>query len=145
MSEDRDIDLEILRRRKLLELMRGKRRETEAPLIVEVKSLREFEEWVTRAGREGKAVFVDFWAPWCAPCLMMAPAYERVAEKFRGRAYFLKVNVDELPELASRFVVFSIPTILAMCGGREVSSLVGYRPALMIESWVSKVVSSCQG
>jgi len=147
MSENKDVDFEIIMRKKLLELMRrGKKIMTPTPtlpVIVEVRSLQEFEQWLSRANRERKPVFVDFWAPWCAPCIMLAPIYEKLAKRFRNKALFLKVNVDEMPELASRYGIFSIPTLLAICGEREMDAVVGYQPERILEIWITRVISAC--
>lgn len=70
-------------------------------------------------------VLVDFYADWCGPCRMLAPALEGLACEFAGRIKIVKVNVDEEPELACHFRVQSIPTLLAFRGGRLVDKLVG--------------------
>lgn len=74
-----------------------------------------------------KPVFVDFWAEWCGPCRMLAPTFERLAEKYSTDISFVKVNVDELPDLANRYAIRSIPTVLLLKGGQEVERLVGLR------------------
>jgi thioredoxin 1 len=76
----------------------------------------------------GKPVFVDFWAEWCAPCWMLAPTFEKLAEKYGDHIDFAKVNVDELPELANQFAVRSIPTLVLLRDNAVVERLVGVRP-----------------
>lgn len=71
---------------------------------------------------------VDFWADWCGPCKMVAPAVEKIAADYDGKALVAKVNIDEEPELAQRFGVMSIPTLVFMKDGREIDRKVGVMP-----------------
>ena len=70
-------------------------------------------------------VLVDFWAPWCGPCRMLAPAVAQIAEEYEGKAKVCKVNVDDARELAIRFGIASIPTVMVFKGGEEVNRSVG--------------------
>ena len=81
-----------------------------------------FEELVLNAD---KPVLVDFWATWCMPCRMLAPTIEEIAEDAEGRAYVGKVNVDEEGELAMKYGVRSIPTLIFFENGKEVNRMVG--------------------
>ena len=72
-----------------------------------------------------KPVLVDFWATWCAPCRMLGPVVEEVAEETEGRAIVGKLNVDEEMELARKYRVASIPTLIVFEGGKEVRRSVG--------------------
>ena len=72
-------------------------------------------------------VLVDFWATWCGPCRMIAPAVEEVAEDFAGRAVVGKVDVDEQTELARQFGIMSIPTLIVFKDGKVVEQAVGAR------------------
>jgi thioredoxin 1 len=75
-----------------------------------------------------KPVLIDFWAEWCAPCRLLAPTFERLAAEYGDEINFAKVNVDELPEVASQYGIRSIPTLLLMRKGKIVEEIVGARP-----------------
>lgn len=80
---------------------------------------------------------VDFWAPWCGPCRMMAPAYEKVSQDMKGQARFAKVNTDEEQGLAAQYNIRSIPTLAVFAGGREIARQPGAMPASDLARWVS--------
>lgn len=88
-----------------------------------------FEGEVLKAGN-GESVLVDFWAPWCGPCKMQGPIVEKMAEEGFNVG---KVNIDEELELASKYQVMSIPTLLVFKDGKEVERLVGLHPRQAIE------------
>jgi thioredoxin 1 len=73
-------------------------------------------------------VLVDFWAVWCGPCKMIAPIIDQLADEFDGKVKIAKLNVDENRELAMRFKVMSIPTLMLFKNGEVVNQLVGARP-----------------
>ena len=73
-------------------------------------------------------VLVDFWATWCAPCQMVAPIIDELAEEYNGRISFAKVDVDQNSKIATRYSIMSIPTLLIFKKGEPVSLLVGYKP-----------------
>jgi len=84
-------------------------------------------------------VIVDFWAPWCRPCHIMAPELEEAARRLPGQALFVKVDTDAVPDLASHFGVRSIPTLAVFQNGRERSRVTGARSAADIQSLVAPV------
>ena len=77
---------------------------------------------------------VDLWAPWCGPCMMMAPVIEELAEEYTGRVVFGKLNTDDNPATTERFGVMGIPTLLILQGGNEVERIVGAVPKQEIRS-----------
>src|SRR5688572_22386844 len=100
---------------------------------VEVHGAHVFDRLVSEAS---VPVIVDFWAPWCGPCRMMAPELEKAARNLAGEALVVKVNTDAEPELGGRFRIRSIPTIAVFREGREITRVAGARPAADIEALV---------
>ncbi|MDD7114541.1 MAG: thioredoxin [Lachnospiraceae bacterium] len=84
-----------------------------------------------------QTVLIDFWATWCGPCQMLAPFLEEVAEEM-PEVKFCKVNVDEEPELTSRFGVMNIPMLVVMKGGKLVNQSVGFQGKEQIKDLVTK-------
>ena len=82
-------------------------------------------------------VLVDFWAPWCGPCHSLAPTIEKIAGEFSERIRVAKVNTDENPNLAARFRIQGIPTLIVFVNGREVDRIVGVLPKQAIVSRIS--------
>lgn len=108
---------------------------TAAPL--EVATTADFDQVVNQAA---VPVVVDYWAPWCGPCRMVAPELEKVARRSAGRFLVLKVNTDALSDLGARHGIRSIPTLAVFAGGREVARSAGARPAADIEALVAQAI-----
>jgi thioredoxin 1 len=97
-----------------------------------------FESLVLKAD---KPALVDFWASWCGPCRMVGPVVEAVAEKFEGRALVGKVNVDEVPALANKYGVRSIPTLIVFKGGEAVERVVGVQTEDALSGLLEKALA----
>ena len=110
-----------------------------SPWVVEVTTA-DFQEQVVERSRE-RPVVVDFWAPWCGPCRMVAPELAKVARTHAGKYLVLKVNTDAIPELGERFRIRSIPTMAVFAGGQEVGRTAGARPAPDIEAFIESTLA----
>lgn len=86
----------------------------------------------------GGTVLVDFWAPWCGPCKMIAPELEKLDGEVAGSVKIAKVNVDDNPESASRFGVMSIPTLIVFKDGQPVDKIVGFQSKDALKAALSK-------
>ncbi|MCK4431882.1 MAG: thioredoxin [Candidatus Aminicenantes bacterium] len=81
---------------------------------------------------------VDCWAEWCAPCLMVHPIIENLAKKYKGKIAFAKLNIDQNKEIAERFSIMSIPTLLVFKEGQNVDSIIGAMPQDALEEKIGK-------
>lgn len=93
----------------------------------------------THVQRSDLPIVIDFWAPWCGPCLTMAPRFEQVAKQMEPRARFAKINSDEEPSLAARFNIRSIPTLMVFRSGREIARQTGAMEASALTRWLEDV------
>ena len=85
-------------------------------------------------------VLVDLWAPWCRPCLMVAPVVDSLAEKYNGRFKFCRLNVDENPRIAARYRIMSIPTLMFFKGGEVVDTVIGAVPERALQPKIDELL-----
>ena len=132
MKNKEDKELERIKRVKLQEMIgnvAGKKQEKPAlskPVEVTDATFKE-------TMQNHPLVVVDCWAPWCAPCHMVAPVIEEMARDYAGRILFGKLNVDENPEAATQYQIMGIPTLLVFKNGKLVDRIVGALPRQMLE------------
>lgn len=81
-------------------------------------------------------VVVDFYATWCGPCRLIAPILDQLSTSYAGKVKFVKVDIDEAPDVADQYAVSGVPTLLLIKGGQEADRMQGAAPKPMIESWI---------
>jgi thioredoxin 2 len=104
---------------------------------VEIAGSADFDRVVSQAS---VPVVVDYWAPWCGPCRMVAPELKKVAARRAGSILVVKVNTEALPDLGQRYGIRSIPTLAIFARGRELARSTGARPAPEIEAFIDQTV-----
>lgn len=97
--------------------------------------------WESDVMQAPELVMVDFWAVWCGPCQMVAPIVEELANEYAGKLRVRKLNTDENPEVAGRYQVMSIPTILFFKNGQPVEKLVGARPKRQFKEVIDSLLA----
>ena len=90
--------------------------------------------------KSSEPVVVDFWAEWCGPCKMIAPALEEIAGSLAGKVKIVKLNVDENPATASKYGIMSIPTLMLFKNGELASRQIGAAPKAKLEQWITTAV-----
>ena len=98
-------------------------------------------EWDEAVLKSDVPVLVDFWAPWCGPCRMVAPIVEELAGEYDGKAKFLKLNTDDNIETATRYGIRSIPTIMVFKNGEAVDQVIGFRPKGELKKSLDKALA----
>ena len=101
--------------------------------------------WDAEVGHAPGLVMVDFWAVWCGPCQMVAPIVDELANEYAGKVKVRKLNTDENPEVAGRYQVMSIPTILFFKNGQVVEKLVGARPKRQFKEMIDQLLAQHAG
>ena len=101
--------------------------------------------WDSEVMKAPELVMVDFWAVWCGPCQMVAPIVDELANEYAGKVKVRKLNTDENPEVAGRYQVMSIPTILFFKNGQVVEKLVGAGPSRQIKEMIDLLLAQHAG
>ena len=104
--------------------------------IVHISSAAAFDKLIAGA----TPVLVDFWATWCGPCRMIAPTVEELANEYAGKVTVAKVDVDEVGDLAQRYGIMNIPTLMVFKKGKMVDKAVGARPKASLEQMINKAL-----
>jgi len=118
----------------------GKCGKCHAALLAGVPLALDERRFATHLGRSDLPLVVDFWAPWCAPCRMMAPAFEEAARQLEPAARLIKVNTEEAQGLAMRYGIRSIPTLAVFRGGQEVARTAGAMDLTGLMAWVRQQI-----
>ncbi|MCZ6583424.1 MAG: thioredoxin [Thaumarchaeota archaeon] len=96
------------------------------------------EQWQNDVMNSDKPVFVDFWAEWCGPCRMVSPTVEELSKEYKDKVNFVKVNVDQNNELASKYNVFSIPTLAIFRDGKVIAQTAGAASKESLRTYIDK-------
>lgn len=86
-------------------------------------------------------VVLDFWAPWCGPCKMMGPVFEELSGEYEGKLKFAKLNTEEHPDLAGKFNIQGIPSLMFLKGGEEKDRIVGFAPKAQLKAKIDDALA----
>lgn len=134
MFDEEDAELQSIKEKKLVEMMRRTRAQLQSAEKYDGKPIILSDATFSSDIAKYPVLVVDFWAAWCGPCRMVAPIIEQLAKEYAGRVAFGKLNVDENPLTSSEFRVESIPTLLIFRDGEPVDGIIGAVPKDQIES-----------
>ena len=103
-----------------------------------MKDVNGTQQWQNEVINSDKPVFVDFWAEWCGPCRLVSPAVEELSKEYDGKVNFVKVNVDDNNEIASKYNVFSIPTLAIFQNGKVIAQSAGAASKESLKTYINK-------
>jgi len=106
--------------------------------VVEVKS----SGWESEVIKAQGLVMVDFWAAWCAPCRIISPTVEELSKEYAGKMKFLKLNTDESPDIASKYNIMGIPTLMFFKDGNKIDAIVGAIPKQQLKAKIDSLLST---
>ncbi len=98
--------------------------------------------WEKEVLNDAGLVMIDFWAVWCGPCRMIAPTVEELAKEYAGKVKVVKLNTDENPEIASRYKIMGIPTLMFFKSGQKVDQIVGAVPKPQLKAKLDALISA---
>lgn len=132
-----DKDFNIILRKKMLELIKGSNKKNIRETPLEIKNIKDIE----KISQLNLPILIDFWAPWCPPCLFMKPIFENLAKKYSNKLLFVKVNVDDAPDIASMFNIYAVPTFIMLYQGRVICRREGAMPSAIFEKWINSCLN----
>ena len=98
--------------------------------------------WEQEVMNESGLVLIDFWAVWCGPCRMIAPTVEELAKEYAGKVKVVKLNTDENPEIASRYKIMGIPTLMFFKSGQKIDQIVGAVPKPQLKAKLESLINA---
>lgn len=106
--------------------------------VVEVTS----SGWESEVIKAQGLIMVDFWAAWCAPCRIISPTVEELSKEYAGKMKFFKLNTDESPDIASKYNIMGIPTLMFFKDGNKIDAIVGAIPKQQLKAKIDSLLSS---